>query len=140
MIVYKFFATYLDNSSHLDIIVAASSTPCLVDESTQKIALWSLGMCAWAFMEDFLPSNYRQALDSLRICSVIAVSEDCGKAAGAFLESVWEFAEDPEVRTMLLSWEKLSGWKKLSDIVGDCHPQAALVKRFAKRAIDKMRK
>ena len=134
----KLAATYLATPSHLDILVAASSTPCLVDESIAESAGMSLLMCYMSFMEHMQQAQgICPALDSLRTCSVSAVSAGCGNAAGAFLESVWEFAEDPEVHTTLLSMMEMS---EMSGLVGNCHSQAALVKRFAKRAIDKMRK
>ena len=131
--VFRLAVAYLDISSHLDILVAASSDPCLVNEPAQQTALTSLVTCYDDHIMQLEQGNCEALLDSLRNCSVSAVSENCGDAAVAFVESVWEFAEDPEVHTMLLS---TTWWS----VLVDCHFQAALVKRFAKRAIEKMRK
>ena len=111
-----FIAGYLENPAHLDILTAVSSSPCLHNETAQRLTGMSAHMCLMAFMgEPPLQQDICLGLKTLERCSVHAVASGCDLASASFLQSIWDYAAEPAVQLHLL------GLSDLSPIAGDCH-------------------
>ena len=137
--VLRLIAGYLDSSYHLDVLQAAATTPCLGNEELAESAGMGLLMCYLPFLEEVQAmQDVCQALSVLQNCSVNVVTTVCGDGAGAFIQSLWDYMADPEVHDIVLSMVGIP--PEMADPFGDCQQEASAVKRFAKRALQKLRR
>ena len=135
----RLIAGYLNSSYHLDVLQAAASTPCLGNEELVERARMGLLMCYWPFLEEVqAKQDMCHALSVLQNCSVNVVTTVCRDGAGAFIQSLWDYMEEPEVHDIVVSMVEIP--PAMADPFGDCQQEASAVKRFAKRALQKLRR
>ncbi|RUS80719.1 hypothetical protein EGW08_011542 [Elysia chlorotica] len=137
----KLMAGYLDNSDHLDLMVAAASSPCLTSREMMESGAMSVLMCYMPLMEGVEMTTQTdpcQVILGLETCTVTTVESVCGQGAANLVQSLWTYMLQPQVLDTLGPLANVPS--EMLAPLSTCGQQAHVVKRLAKRALDGVRK